>query len=534
MDVVLGVAMTSRDARLLLVEGSRGDGAILDHDSFDACAGAGVGVPGFSEHVVSAVLGTYATVVACGHTVRRIALTWTDAAATEADLVIDSLDQLGMTDIVVVTAPDAVEAVAEHTVGVRGRGCVALCIVEPDATLLSVIHRDADGIRQLRSRCLGAVDQSAAIQALRRACDTFSEPIESVFVGGSVDLGSLAAEVNSETSLAVTLCENASLVLGRGALLASADAPASGQDGDGAEDQDADQATSTPSVFVPRAAKLAGVSWLAGGVADDGGTAPKSGVAVRALSTVLVIGVLSLVVSVFFAIREQFPYGARDSESPVAAAGRTAPLEQEPDARVPTEPPPPALMALPAPAPNAVPAGLPPPPPQLMALPAPAPNAMPAGFPPPPMAPQAAPPQLPAGPVIAQLSTDQIVKALNDPKVSAAALQVAQRILPPAMEAYQRPITVPNTGITAPAPADLVAPYREGYGHYGPHIPIPDSPQYIPPGPPPIPPPGSPPPLLPLPPGLLAPPPPGMPPSGLVPLPPLPGPPGQPDPPPAL
>ncbi|WP_131807573.1 hypothetical protein [Mycolicibacterium wolinskyi] len=516
MDVVLGVAMTSVDARLVLVEGSRGDGAMLDHDSFDAYAGVGVGVPGFSEHVVSAILGTYATVAACGHTVRQVVLTWTDVVATEAELVLDALDQRGITDIATVTAPDAVEAAAEHLVRYGGERSVALCIVEPDATMLTVLHGDAMGIRQMRSRCLGVIDQPAAVQALRRACDTFSEPIQSVVLGGAAaDLGSLAAEVNLQTSLPVTLSDNAALVLVRGALLCSADTALREVTESAAVMADPDEAdaeeseTPTLSVFVPRSAKVAAVPGVAD-EAEDENSSPKSALLVRTLSVVLVAGVLALTASVFFAIRQHF---SSDDVEP-SVSPRAEPAD-------PLPPAPPADQK----------------PPELMALPAPAPNAMPAGFPPPPMAPApqlpqlaqlvaAAAAQVPQSPVVAQLSPDAIVKALNDPKVSAAALQVAQRVLPPALEAYQRPITVPNTGITAPAPADLIAPYREGYGHTGPHIPVPDSPQYIPPGPAPIPPPGSPPPVLPIPPGILAPPPPGVPPPPPVPgLPPLPTPP---------
>ncbi len=55
MEVVIGIAMTSRDARLLLVEGTHGDGAVIDHDSLDADTHAGVEHLGFREHVVKAV-----------------------------------------------------------------------------------------------------------------------------------------------------------------------------------------------------------------------------------------------------------------------------------------------------------------------------------------------------------------------------------------------------------------------------------------------------------------------------------------------
>ncbi|WP_454788062.1 DUF7159 family protein [Mycolicibacterium lutetiense] len=112
MDVVIGIAMTSRDAQLLLVEGSHGDGAVIDHDSFDADTHNGIEHPGFREHVVNAVIDSRAAAPANGHTVTRVALTWTDAVASEAKLVLDDLEELGIAKVAVVSTTDALEAAA--------------------------------------------------------------------------------------------------------------------------------------------------------------------------------------------------------------------------------------------------------------------------------------------------------------------------------------------------------------------------------------------------------------------------------------
>ena len=35
MDIVLGVSLTPKTVRLVLVEGEKGDGSIVDHDTFE-------------------------------------------------------------------------------------------------------------------------------------------------------------------------------------------------------------------------------------------------------------------------------------------------------------------------------------------------------------------------------------------------------------------------------------------------------------------------------------------------------------------
>jgi hypothetical protein len=138
MDVVIGIAMTSREARLLLVEGSHGDGAVIDHDSFDADTGTGVEHPGFREHVVNAVRDTYAAAPANGHTVTRVSLTWTDAVADEAKRVLDALDELGIATLAVVSTTDALEAAAVAAeVAVAGSAPEAESLVEEVNSVMS-------------------------------------------------------------------------------------------------------------------------------------------------------------------------------------------------------------------------------------------------------------------------------------------------------------------------------------------------------------------------------------------------------------
>ena len=225
MDVVIGIAMTSRDARLLLVEGAQGDGAVIDHDSLDTDTRIGVEHPGFHEYVVKAVLDTYADAPANGYTVTRVALTWTGAVDAHAKLVLDALAEQGVANVAVVSTTDALEAAVEYTVQVADCDSIALCVVEPEETMLAVIGAEQeDGTRRLRSRRLDEADEATAVLSLRGVCESFPEPIAEVAVAGSApDAESLVEEINSVMARPVVLGDDAALLLARGALLASSE-----------------------------------------------------------------------------------------------------------------------------------------------------------------------------------------------------------------------------------------------------------------------------------------------------------------------
>ncbi|MED5811152.1 hypothetical protein VST63_02160 [Mycolicibacterium sp. 050232] len=225
MDVVIGIAMTSRDARLLLVEGAGGDGAVIDHGSLDVDTHVGVEHPGFRERVVNAVIDARDTAPANGYTVTRVALTWTDAVAAEAGLVLDALDEMGIANEVVVSTTDALEAAAEYTVRIADCDSIALCVVEPDETLLAVVGAEGDdGKRRVRSRHLDGSDEGSAVLALCGLCDSFPERVAAIAIAGSApDAESLVEEVNSVMPRPVVLGDDAALLLARGAVLAGAD-----------------------------------------------------------------------------------------------------------------------------------------------------------------------------------------------------------------------------------------------------------------------------------------------------------------------
>lgn len=291
MDVAIGIAMTSRDAQLLLVEGSDGDGAVIDHDSFGADTHIGIEHPGFRGHVVNAVIDSRAAAPANGHTVTRVALTWTEAVASEAKLVLGDLEELGIAKVVAVSTADAFEAAAEYTVQIADCDSIAMCVVEPDETMLAVIGAEGeDGTRRFRSRRLDGPDQPTALLALRGMCESFPEPIAEVAIAGSApNAESLVEETNSVMARPVVLGDDAALLLARGALLASAD------------------------------------------VRDEAASAPKRDPLMRTLAMIVTTAVLIVAGSVFLAITVNGHDGSHPSQASTPAE-HTAPVS-------PPEPP---------------------------------------------------------------------------------------------------------------------------------------------------------------------------------------------------
>ena len=81
MDIVLGVSMTPTTVRMVLVEGDKADGSIVDHDAFDVAANDGSATSSkAAEQVVEAILGTKESAAAGGHHFKSIGVTWSDHA----------------------------------------------------------------------------------------------------------------------------------------------------------------------------------------------------------------------------------------------------------------------------------------------------------------------------------------------------------------------------------------------------------------------------------------------------------------------
>ena len=526
MDVVLGVALTVDSVRLVMVEGSGADGDLIDQDTFDIDRGGGVESATVTEHVVNAVLGTYGVAAANGHNVERIAVTWTDDAAEDAELLIEALGEVGVSNVVAVTGCDAAETFVEQMAAAADESCAAACLIEGSqapVAYIAVMHASAGGVRRMRSRVVDAADHRQLALSVRGACAECAAESDqvAVFAAGSAGVltGMLAGELNSTLATQVVIPQNAALAFARGAaqtnagaqrrlhVVGSRSAIASGG------------GVAPPAVFVPRTAKLMaipGVTTPAAPAAAPVVVAPDNGRQLRTLTAVVGGGVLAFVAALSMYVGSQLRDTGEQTTEAKSRPANVAPAGAAEAVAAPAAAAPAAPEAAAAPPPAAPPAQPQlPPPPAAAVLPA----AMPIMAPPAPAAPPnplqmlaaVAGPQLaainqglhggalpgstaPGANPLAALAPGGLPPnpAMGDPALNNAAFQVAQAVVPPALDHADQPMNLPALPPVTDKPINLpplrdmidgVRPDRQNEdAHFGVNVPKPDTPYYQPPG----------------------------------------------------
>lgn len=276
MDLTLGLAMSANAVSLLVAHGADGCGVTLDHDEFAPSRAGGVSTPSTSEHVVAAVLGTQAMAAARRHTLVRVGITWTEELDTEAWLVLEALQSLGIRNVVPVPMLDAAEAFACRLAEQFGRLKTAVFIVESDSAIATTVTNSRGAISHVISQIYrgqfipGEAPQSLVGSMYSHLTD---EP-DALFVaraGGDFDW--IAAQFDDVTRLPVMAAPEAELALARGAAIASKRpalaivSPAGERIKETRLQGDAepiwddepvwDDEHSAPLLFVPRSARLA-------------------------------------------------------------------------------------------------------------------------------------------------------------------------------------------------------------------------------------------------------------------------------------
>ena len=414
MDIVLGVSMTPTTVRMVLVEGEKADGSIVDHDTFDITANDGSATSlSAAEQVVEAVLGTKESATAGGHHLKSIGVTWSHHA--EASTLRDALAARGVDDVMMVSDGHAAAALAQAVGRAVGYATTALLFIDRDTATLSVVQTDDGSVVKVLSRSLHSDDALAVLTEMAAAVDAQDSPPQGMFVVGSgVDVSSVKSHLENLVSLPVSAPDEPELALARGAALASATAPAFEATTVGlAYSQDPD-GTTAGTVYAGVAAAETQLAPVSGEPVDDFAAqtdmepiAAEEGrkpflLVGSALTSIFVVGVVALVISLAVSIRptvDQRPSPGPNAIVPSTEAPAPAPVQE---AQQPVAPPPPAETIKP-PVPVAVQE---PPAPQqaprkVFVEQAPAPQA-PAPAPPPaapPPAPEAPPPApLPVAP----------------------------------------------------------------------------------------------------------------------------------------
>ena len=379
MDIVLGVSMTPTTVRMVLVEGDKADGSIVDHDAFDVTANDGSATSSnAAEQVVAAILGTQESAAAGGHHLKSIGVTWSDHA--EAAALRDALAARGIEDVMLVSDGHAAGALAQAVGRAVGYDTTALLFIDRDTATLSVVQT------RRRFRREGA----EPLPAQRRRDGAFSprwprpssaqdSPPQGLFVVGSgVDVSSVKAHLENLVALPVSAPDEPELALARGAALASANAPAFeahhrglaySQDPDGTTAGNAYAALAAADTQLAPVGKrqLRGADSTIEPIAAEEGRKPFLLVG-SALTSIFVVGVVALVISLAVSIRptvDQRPSPGPNAIMPSTAAPAPAPVQEAQQPVAPAPPPPPAetikppvpvaVQEAPAPAPKQAP-----------------------------------------------------------------------------------------------------------------------------------------------------------------------------------
>jgi hypothetical protein len=183
VDIVLGVSLTPKTVRLVLVEGVAGDGKIVDHDTFDVTPSDEAATSSASSQVVAAVQGTLESAREGGHQLKAIGVTWSDHE--EASKLRDALAAAGVDDAILVSELHAAGALAQTAGRAVGYESTALLFLDRDAATLSVVRTDDGSIVKVLSRSLHSTDAMAVLADMASAVAAQETPPEGMFVVGA-------------------------------------------------------------------------------------------------------------------------------------------------------------------------------------------------------------------------------------------------------------------------------------------------------------------------------------------------------------
>ncbi len=187
MDVVLGVSVTGRVARLAMVGAGAPAGEVLDQYALDLTDGDA------ATDLADTIVGTYRAVADSGNRVAATRLCLPDPS--EAETLRQRVSNAGVQNVEVVTEAEAAVALA-HKVGADA----ALLLADDDTVSLAVIGEDEESTSVLASMPIGSAGVAAACAyVLAQAPDG----TQVMLVGQRLDLDSIAAELSSTNSVVV-------------------------------------------------------------------------------------------------------------------------------------------------------------------------------------------------------------------------------------------------------------------------------------------------------------------------------------------
>jgi uncharacterized membrane protein YgcG len=404
VDIVLGVSTTPTTVRMVLVEGEKGDGVTVDHDSFDVTAKEGSANSTSADQVVEAVLGTQESADAGGHHLKAIGVTWSDH--TQGAALRDALAAKGLDDVMLVSASHAAAALAQAAGRAVGYDTTALLFIDRDTATLSVVQTDDGSVVKVLSSSLHSADAMGVLTEMAAAVDAQDAPPQGMFVFGSgVDVSSVKQHLQDLVGLPVSAPDEPELALARGAALAAAHAPVLESSTVGlaySQDPVGPTAGSVLAGLANAETQLRPVGSDGASLGDD---EPQTDLQLAegerkpfllvgsALTSIFVVGVVALVISLAVSIRptaDQRPSPGQNALVPTTVAPAAPAPAPAPEAQPIEAPPPPPAQTIKPPVPVAQ--EVPQAPPRTVYVESPPPVEAPPPAP-------AAPPPAPAAPV---------------------------------------------------------------------------------------------------------------------------------------
>ena len=206
MGLVLGLSMSSKDIRGVLVDGVTGEGAQVDRSVLNLADDDGFDAEAFLESLP------------LDEDLHSVGLTWSRDAEPAAIKVREALEvQSAGAPVVAVPDIEAAEALARGIAGLTEYDFLIVCIVEPDAAVIASV----DGFRVAVERIDG-VDSATLIDRARAVVRSARPSPDAIFVLGSADTDELVAALTDLTPQPVLTGSDADFAMSRGAALASA------------------------------------------------------------------------------------------------------------------------------------------------------------------------------------------------------------------------------------------------------------------------------------------------------------------------
>ena len=152
--------------------------------------------------------------------VHAVGVTWTSDGDGAASAILDALDARDLQNVVSVSEIEAAEALAGGVADIAGYDDIAVCIFEPDATLVAVV--DADGVTVDRQDRPTDGTDNIELAASVIALDLNDRQLDAIFAVGSVDLDPVVASLDTVAAAPVISSAEADMAMARGAAVASA------------------------------------------------------------------------------------------------------------------------------------------------------------------------------------------------------------------------------------------------------------------------------------------------------------------------